>query len=117
MARSVRVATVRATGDRFIVIRLDVSAGKVHCFGQVNAYRGLDTKHDPNVTFARAEVDVVEVVKDARLVNDLFTQAKLVHLNTKGPRRQVKSVLDTPEGRELLDTMERAGITLGKLRR
>lgn len=75
---SIRIATVRATGDRYIVQRLTIPTtgpALVHCWGEVMRYTGLKTQHGVSRTFTAAEVDVVDAAKTPALLASLFDQA------------------------------------------
>ncbi len=73
--KTVRVATVKATGKRYIVCFLDFQSGKVNCYGELIKSKGLATTHGPNKAFLLDAVEVKDVVKDLTLVQSLFEQS------------------------------------------
>ena len=74
----VRVATVKATGKQYLVQSIDFSKSEpiVHCWGEVVSCRGASSKHAGVVKFLKSAVDVVEVLRTASLIQDLFRQAE-----------------------------------------
>lgn len=84
MSEPIRVATVKATGRKYIVQSLDMPrsrAGdiideqiKVYCWGEVIRYRGLESKHQGIKCFLRSGVDIAEVPKTEWLLKELFIQ-------------------------------------------
>lgn len=75
----VRVATVKATDDRYLVLRLYLprdanEPAKVYCWGEVTKAKGLRTTHGPSKTYLRSEVEVDEVEKTEELVHRLWMQ-------------------------------------------
>jgi hypothetical protein len=80
MTTKVRIATVKATGKRYIVQRLYLptqsnEVAKVFCWGDVVAVQGTSLKHSEAHTFVRDAVDVVEVDRTRELCEELFDQA------------------------------------------
>jgi hypothetical protein len=86
-----RVATVRATGDRYIVQRMTIggnAAGSfVHCWGEVVGLKtgrgntdaerlatGSRTTHQGSKTFVRDAVDIVEIDVTGHVARELFAQ-------------------------------------------
>ncbi len=115
MTNTKRIATVKATGDRYIVQQLDMRTGKVHCWGELTAYRGLSTKHGPSITFDRADVDVAESMWTQVLVNVLFAQAQRNADAMHGPRRQVKPLIDAGTIREIASIVDNMNTTLAAM--
>jgi hypothetical protein len=77
MVRSnVRLVTVNATGDRYIVQQaLNGNAGWFfYCWGEVHSIRGASTKHGPSRAFRKEDVTVAEVEKTPGLLLELFEQ-------------------------------------------
>jgi len=73
-----RVATVKATGRRYIVQRLylptDGQPSKCFCWGELTSYRGLDSKHETSKVFLLEEVSVALTPKTIGLMEELFLQ-------------------------------------------
>lgn len=72
-----RLATVRATGRRYIVARLHLPAGgpaRVQCWGEVTRAHGCRTTHGATLVFDRADVDIADAEKTPALVHALFLQ-------------------------------------------
>ena len=92
----VRIATVKATGERFIVQRLYIAAdakdSKCFTWGQLTSYKGLASKHAPSKTFLLSAVEIKEVRKTPALlaelmeqhVKDLETRGAIVHRTCGG---------------------------------
>ena len=78
---TVRVATVKATGKRYIVQQVDFRAEKVHCWGEVvvtSERKG--TKHEGTKAFILSAVDIQnDVPFDDKLMRELFEQTKQVY--------------------------------------
>ena len=75
----VRIATVQATGDRYLVSRLylptvTTEPAKAFCWGEVESTKGRSTKHGERKVFLLDAVEVDEVVKDEELVHQLWMQ-------------------------------------------
>lgn len=75
----VRIATVKATGLRYIVSRMYFpknpnEKAKAYCWGEVVAYRGTQAKHEKSKIFIAEAVDVVEVERTEALMLELFEQ-------------------------------------------
>lgn len=87
MSKTIRIATVKATGVRYIVQQLSIpkpgEVGRVHCWGEVVAHRGGETRHSGNKTFLADAVTVTEVAKTHALVEGLFQQ-HIAGLRSKG---------------------------------
>lgn len=78
--KSVRVATVKATGSRYVVQQVDFRAEKVHCWGEVMfASSTKGTKHEGAKFFLLNEVDINEVPFDQKLKDELFEQSAKAH--------------------------------------
>lgn len=76
VSNSVRLATVKATGERYIVTSVDFGSGKVYCRGELVRARGLSTTHAAARCFTVAAVELATVEKTDALVGALFAQAK-----------------------------------------
>ena len=74
MPRETRFATVKATGSRYLVINVDFGSGKVFCWGEVEAVRGLGTRHAAQRVFVMDAVTLATVPKTQELVDSLFQQ-------------------------------------------
>jgi hypothetical protein len=73
--KTIRLATVKSTGKKYIVNFLDFRANKVICHGDVSkATQFGATTHTGAVTFPLADVVLAEVVKTMDLVDELFMQ-------------------------------------------
>lgn len=80
-----RIATVNATGQRYIVQRLYLpltGEKKCFCWGEVTSYRGLASKHGISKTFLLSAVTVAPAVKTTALLESLFSQ------NIEGLRKE-----------------------------
>jgi hypothetical protein len=70
-----RVATVKATGKKYLVSYIDFRANKVVCWGEVVSRRGFATKHEGTKAFL---LDFVEISPEAprteELMRSLVTQ-------------------------------------------
>lgn len=85
----IRIATVTATGDRYLVQAIDFRADVVRCWGEVTSYKSarahtreeaLDkpasTKHAASKAWKREAVTVSEpVVVTARMAQELLEQS------------------------------------------
>jgi hypothetical protein len=72
---TVRVATVKATGEKFIVNALDFKANVARCWGQVVACAGARTTHEAGgPVFALADVSVETLPRTNALAVALFQQ-------------------------------------------
>lgn len=69
-----RIATVKATGKKYIVQFIDFRANKVVCWGEVELRTGLRTKHGPNKAFLLEAVEIKEEPKTEALVQALVDQ-------------------------------------------
>lgn len=86
-----RIATVKATGDRYLIQKLDIprtGEGRVHCWGEVVGFKTsarssrteclsapASTRHAASRTFVRSAVDVSEdVVVTGSLAAELIQQ-------------------------------------------
>lgn len=73
--REFRLATVRATGQRYAVVRIDFGTNRVYCLGEVVRYRGTQTTHAAlEKRFELAAVGIEVVAKTEALVLELFAQ-------------------------------------------
>lgn len=103
-----RIATVKATGDRYIVQRLSIGATdaqtRVHVWGEVVSMRtgkgytdaerlatGASTKHATSKAFVRDAVDIAEVDVTGHVAQELLAQGarnmKSTHIETRRSRR------------------------------
>lgn len=58
MNRLCRVATVKATGKKYLVQFIDFRANKVVCWGEVVTFRGTGTRHDGTKAFLLEFVEI-----------------------------------------------------------
>lgn len=71
----VRIATVNATGCKYIIQQIEFSkTPKVHCWGEVCRTEGSRTSHEASKSFLKSEVTITEVDKTPVLVASLFQQ-------------------------------------------
>jgi hypothetical protein len=74
-SNTVRIATVKATGERFVVNSLDFKANTARCWGQVVACAGARTTHEAGgPVFALSDVSVESVARTNALAIKLFEQ-------------------------------------------
>lgn len=66
-----RIATVKATGKRYIVQFIDFRANKVVCWGELTSHRGLSSKHEGTKAFM---LDFVEIAPEAPKTEALMAQ-------------------------------------------
>lgn len=102
----VRLATVKATGRRYVVQQLTVPTilGQptiVRCWGEVVGYKGTvakpgqdpaelgaSTSHSTSVAFTRDAVDITDVKMTGTLTHELFRQTHVVRgLRDPGPMK------------------------------
>ena len=73
-----RVATVIATGERFLVQTLFIGAtpdqSRCNCWGHVTSFKGLASKHEKSRTFRLDAVKVDNVAKTPQLLGELLKQ-------------------------------------------
>ena len=75
MSKMIRVATVKATGKKFIVQQLEFSKNpKAHCWGNLLEYKGLSSKHEGSISFAMKDVEISEVPRTIQLLDAMFMQ-------------------------------------------
>lgn len=75
MATLFRIATVKATGKKYLVNYIDFRTNKVVCWGEVTKRVGLKTWHGPNMVFLLEAVEIgPERAKDDAFVAELFDQ-------------------------------------------
>jgi hypothetical protein len=96
-----RIATVKATGDRYIVQRMsigsDESSTRVFVWGEVTSYKtgrgysdeerlatGASTKHADSKVFVRSAVDIEEVEVTGHFAQKLMAQAMRNLKNVRG---------------------------------
>lgn len=72
--KTIRIATVTATGHRFLVNSIDFRSEKALLWGQVTAARGVNTTHEKAFYVALAEVTITEEPKTEQLVRALWLQ-------------------------------------------
>ena len=73
-----RVATVIATGERFLVQTLSIGAtpeqSRCNCWGHVTSFKGLSSKHEKSRTFRLDAVKVENISKSPALLGELLKQ-------------------------------------------
>jgi hypothetical protein len=75
MSRLCRVATVKATGKKYLVSYVDFRANKVVCWGELATFRGLGTRHEGTKAFLLEFVEIsAEMPKTEALVTELMNQ-------------------------------------------
>ena len=73
--KTIRLATVKSTGKKYVVNFLDFRANKVFCHGEVSkALQNGATTHGAGVSFPMTDVVLAEVPKTWELVDELFMQ-------------------------------------------
>lgn len=78
----IRIATVKATGERYVVQQIDFRSNKVHCWGELISFSGerggsaFRKTHAGSKAFLADAVTVTEVEQSEALVKELFAQAK-----------------------------------------
>lgn len=71
----IRIATVNATGMKYIVQQLSFGTNpKAHCWGEVVSFKNCATKHEESKTFLLSAVTVVEIERTGLLIEELFGQ-------------------------------------------
>ena len=85
---NIRVATVKATGKKYIVSFVDFRANKVTCWGEIVSRTGASTKHDGTKSFMLDAVEIAEVPKTDALLREL-TQQMLAGLRESGKLESV----------------------------
>ena len=74
----VKIATVIATGERFVVQGQTIGAttelSRVHCWGNVTSLKGLSAKHEKSRTFQRSSVKIEDVKRTVGLLSELLKQ-------------------------------------------
>jgi hypothetical protein len=74
----IRVATVIATGERFLVQTLSIGAtpeqSRCHCWGQLTSFKGLSSKHEKSRSFRLDAVKIENVRKSPALLDELLRQ-------------------------------------------
>lgn len=73
--KTTRIATVKATGLRYVVQSLDFRANVAFCWGEVVWAQGGRWKHEESKRFPLAEVEIATVTRTAELGAELFEQA------------------------------------------
>ena len=75
MNRLVRIATVKATGKKYIVQFIDFRANKAVCWGEVVTFRGTGTRHEGTKAWLLEAVEIgAEEPKTQAIVSCLFDQ-------------------------------------------
>ncbi len=70
-----RIATVKATGKKYLVSFIDFRSNKVTCWGEVTKRKGLQTWHGPNKVYLLEAVEIgPERAKDEAFVSELVEQ-------------------------------------------
>lgn len=72
--KTVRLATVLATGRRYLVNSIDFRADRVLLWGEVTAHRNAGTTHEPAFWLDLSAVSIAEVPKTIELARELFLQ-------------------------------------------
>lgn len=85
---NIRVATVKATGKKYIVSFVDFKANKVTCWGELASRTGFRTKHDGTKSFLLDLVEIAEVPASEALMREL-TQQTLDSLRQAGKLESV----------------------------
>lgn len=82
-----RIATVKATGKKYVVRHIDFSGPTpiVRCWGEVISTTRKANRHDEHKSFHRDEVDVSTVEWTPELHNELLRQGA-AYLRSKGYR-------------------------------
>ena len=85
--KTVRVATVKSTGSRYVVQQADFRTNVVHVWGEVTAYSVRDDRlremsHAASLSFPLSDVVLSEVARTPSLAKALLAQA-----NAAGLRR------------------------------
>lgn len=88
MVAKTRIATVKATGKRYVVQSLELPkdprhAKKAHCWGEVVSYKGGSAKHGESKHFLLDAVDITEVERTPALLRALWDQG-IESLRAKG---------------------------------
>lgn len=91
MATLYRIATVKATGKKYLVQYLDFRANKAVCWGEVTKRAGLRTWHDGTKAFLLEAVEIgPERPKDEAFVSELVDQM-LTGLKEEGHDVEVRT--------------------------
>lgn len=83
-----RIATVKATGERFLVQQRDLEGRKVHVHGHVTSFEEHVARYDGSKVFTEDAVTVEDVLVTAVLLDELFQQTRV---SPAYPRRVVGS--------------------------
>jgi hypothetical protein len=113
MNQTVRVATVLATGRRYLVVRLSFNGvALVHCCGEVVGYRGARaTVARGGKTYAREQVELHDLPATAATMRALAEETIAAHraaghvVTVSGRRRQVWTDHGTPAQKALNDEL------------
>jgi len=107
MKRKQRIATVKATGDRYMVDRLDFEQNLVRCWGEVSEAWTDRTGHQGKKKFPMDEVEVSEVEITSELKKELFAQyvrslkREGYIIGRKGPRSKKLKIFGRRSPREV----------------
>lgn len=74
--KQIRTATVKKTGNRYIVQSIDFSLEKVFVWGELRSYRGTKATHYKSLRFRLEEVDIIEAERTSELLDELFEQSR-----------------------------------------
>lgn len=75
MAKQIRLATVKATGKRFIVQQINFKTDRVHCWGSVSWVGDrASTRHQASKVFDLDDVSLASVTQTSSLVVELFKE-------------------------------------------
>lgn len=81
MSKPIRIATVKATGERYVVINIDFQQDIVHCWGETHRVhsrgQAVRTRHEGKRRFPLLDVDIKTVSRAqyAEIAHELFQQA------------------------------------------
>lgn len=71
-----RVATIKATGKKYLVQFIDFRANKVVCWGELVSHRNLASKHEGTKAFLLDSVDIApEAPRTLALMKELWEQS------------------------------------------
>lgn len=93
-----RVATVKATGKKYLVQFIDFRANKVVCWGELVSRRGMASKHEGTKAFL---LDFVELGLEEPRTEALMSQLTEQMLASKKEEGHNVEVRRTPRGNTL----------------
>lgn len=70
-----RIATVKETGKRYIINRINFNTDMVYCYGELVSFKGLKRKHAHEKSFPLEAVDIEPARINEALLSNLFDQA------------------------------------------